>query len=157
MAFEFHKDKETYIKYQRENALNYVIPFIERNLKLKKGMRVMEIGCAEGGVLQAFIQKGTHGTGVELMPSRYEDAKKLLAEEIANGQAEIINKDIYDVDVGKEFPERFDLIVLKDVIEHIHDQDKVLKRLRDFLKKDGHIFFGFHTLANAFRGSPTNR
>jgi cyclopropane fatty-acyl-phospholipid synthase-like methyltransferase len=133
MAFEFHKDKETYINYQRENAINYVIPFIEEILPLKKGMRVMEIGCAEGGVIQSFIQEGCHGTGVELMTSRYEDAKKLLAEDIASGRAEVINKDIYDVDIDKEFPERFDLIVLKDVIEHIHDQDKVLAKLRDSL------------------------
>jgi len=152
MAFEFHKDKETYIKYQRENALNYVIPFIERQLKLKKGMRVMEIGCAEGGVLQAFVHKGVHGTGVELMPSRYEHAKQLLAEAISNGKAEVINKDIYDVDVEIDFPERFDLIVLKDVIEHIHDQNRVLERLRDFLKEDGHIFFGFPPWQMPFGG-----
>lgn len=152
MAFEFHKDKETYINYQRENAINYVIPFIEEKLPLKKGMRVMEIGCAEGGVLQAFIQKGCHGTGVELMNSRYENAKKLLHEEIKAGQATIINKDIYDVDIDREFPERFDLIVLKDVIEHIHDQDKILSKLRDFLKADGHIFFGFPPWQMPFGG-----
>lgn len=152
MAFEFHKDKETYIRYQRENAQNYVIPFIERKLKLKEDMRVMEIGCAEGGVLQAFIIKGVHGTGVELMPSRYEHAKQLLGDELAKGKAELINKDIYDVDVEKEFPERFDLIVLKDVIEHIHDQDKVLNRLRDFLKEDGHIYFGFPPWQMPFGG-----
>jgi SAM-dependent methyltransferase len=152
MAFEFHKDKQTYIEYQRENALNYVIPFIERKLQLTKGMRVMEIGCAEGGVLQAFIQKGCHGTGVELVKGRYENAKKLLAEEIKSGKAELSNKDIYDVDVDKEFPKKFDLIVLKDVIEHIHDQNKVLGRLRDFLKPNGHIFFGFPPWQMPFGG-----
>lgn len=152
MAFEFHKDKETYINYQRENAINYVIPFIEEKLPLQKGMRVMEIGCAEGGVIQAFIQKGCHGTGVELMSSRYDKAKELLTKDIAAGNAVLINKDIYDVDIDKEFPERFDLIVLKDVIEHIHDQDKVLAKLRDFLKPNGHIFFGFPPWQMPFGG-----
>jgi len=152
MAFEFHKDKETYIKYQRENALNYVIPFIGRKLEVKDGIRVMEIGCAEGGVLKAFIESGCHGTGVELMESRYENAKKLLKPEIDQGKAELINKNIYDVDIETEFPERFDLIVLKDVIEHIHDQNKVLSKLREFLKPNGHIFFGFPPWQMPFGG-----
>lgn len=151
MSFDFHKNKEVYIKHQRENAENYVIPFIERKLPVK-GLRVMEIGCAEGGVLQAFINAGAHGTGVELSSARYEMAKELLAEEIAKGQAVLSNKNIYDVDIDKEFPERFDLIVLKDVIEHIHNQDKVLYKLRDFLKPNGHIFFGFPPWQMPFGG-----
>lgn len=152
MPYEFHKDKKRYIAYQRENAKNYVIPFIEKVLPLRKGMRIMEIGCAEGGVLQAFIEEGCHGTGVELQASRYEMAKELLKDEIASGRASLSNKNIYDVDVATEYPERFDLIILKDVIEHIHDQDKVLFRLRDFLKKDGHIFFGFPPWQMPFGG-----
>jgi SAM-dependent methyltransferase len=151
MSFDFHKNKEVYIKYQRENAENYVIPFIERKLPIK-GLRIMEIGCAEGGVLQAFIHAGCHGTGVELSSARYEMAKKLLADEITKGQAVLSNKNIYDVDIDKEFPERFDLIILKDVIEHIHDQDKVLGKLRDFLKPNGHIFFGFPPWQMPFGG-----
>ncbi|MEQ8909891.1 MAG: class I SAM-dependent methyltransferase [Vicingaceae bacterium] len=152
MPYDFHKDKKRYIKYQRENALKYVIPFIEKKLSLKEGMRVMEIGCAEGGVLQAFIEKGCHGTGVELQSARYEMAKDLLKQEIQKGQASLSNKDIYDVEIDKEYPEKFDLIVLKDVIEHIHDQDKVLAKLREFLKPGGHIFFGFPPWQMPFGG-----
>lgn len=143
MAFQFHKDKQTYIKHQQENAKKYVIPFIEQSIQLKVGMRVMEIGCAEGGVLKSFIDRGCYGVGVELMESRYEKAQQFLNEDIQQGNAQLINKNIYDVDIEKEFPEKFDLIVLKDVIEHIHDQDAILNKLREFLNEDGHIFFGF--------------
>lgn len=152
MAFDFHKDKQTYIKYQHDNAVQYVIPFIERKLKLKEGMEVMEIGCAEGGVLKAFIERGCKGTGVELMPARYEMAKQLLADEIEKGKAEIIHKNIYDLDADSGYQARYDLIILKDVIEHIHDQDKVLAYLRLFLKKGGHIFFGFPPWQMPFGG-----
>lgn len=152
MSFDFHKDKQTYINYQRENATNYVIPFIERKLKLFKGMHVMEIGCAEGGVLQAFINRGCIGTGVELLPGRHELAKKVFEEELKTGQVKLINKDIYKVDIQAEMPELFDLIILKDVIEHIHDQDKILAKLREFLKPNGHIFFGFPPWQMPFGG-----
>jgi len=152
MAFDFHKDKQTYIKYQYENAKNYVIPFIESKLSLNAGSEVMEIGCAEGGVLKAFLDNGCKGVGVELMPARYEMAKDLLADQLSNGQVELIQKNIYDLDVHSGYQDRFDLIILKDVIEHIYDQDKVLAHLRMFLKKDGHIFFGFPPWQMPFGG-----
>ncbi len=152
MAFDFHKDKQTYIKYQYENAKRYVIPFIENKIDLKKGLRVLEIGCAEGGVLKAFIEKGCHGTGVELMPARYEMAIKTLEPEVASGNCQLLYKNIYDVVIGEDIHDKFDLIILKDVIEHIHDQDKVLHKLREFLKENGSIFFGFPPWQMPFGG-----
>lgn len=152
MAFEFHKDKDTYIKWQYENAQNYVIPFIERKIPIKSGMRIMEIGCAEGGVLKAFTDKGCFGYGVELQPSRLKRAKIVFEEELQEGKVQLINKDIYDMDIREDIGELFDLILLKDVIEHIHDQDRFLGYIRNFLKPEGHIFFGFPPWQMPFGG-----
>lgn len=152
MAFEFHKDKKTYITYQRENAENYVIPFIEKDLKITSDLRVMEIGCAEGGVLEAFAKIGCQCVGVELVKNRYEKAKEHLSTYIEQGTVQLSNKNIYDVNIAEEYNEPFDLIVLKDVIEHIHDQNQVLDHLRSFLKPGGHIFFGFPPWQMPFGG-----
>ncbi|MGB1123132.1 MAG: class I SAM-dependent methyltransferase [Flavobacteriales bacterium] len=152
MAFSFHKDRDTYIEHQRLNANEYVIPFIERTLKITTGLHVMEIGCGEGGVLKAMLDKGCSGVGVELSSGKAERARELLQEEIASGQASIIEKNIYDVDIAREFPELFDLIILKDVIEHIHDQDAIMKKMREFLKPSGRIFFGFPPWQMPFGG-----
>ena len=35
----------------------------------------MEIGCAEGGVLKAFLKRGCIGTGVELSESRTKKSR----------------------------------------------------------------------------------
>lgn len=152
MAYDFHTDKETYIKWQYENAANYVIPFIEQKLKIVKGMKVLEIGCAEGGVLKAFVDKGCIGSGIELSESRYKRATKTLAQEIKEGRAFLIRKNIYEVDIHKEIPHLYDLIVLKDVIEHIPEQEKLLAKLREFLNPNGHIFFGFPPWQMPFGG-----
>lgn len=37
----------------------------------------------------------------------------------------------------------FDLIVLKDVIEHVHEQKELLFALKEYLKPNGHVFLGF--------------
>ena len=152
MAFEFHKDKDTYIKWQYENAKNYVIPFIERYLPIQKGMRVMEIGCAEGGVLKAFTDQGCFGFGVELQESRLKIAENVFDSELKSGNVKLLSKNVYDMDLEKDIDEKFDLIILKDVIEHIFDQNKFLAYIKDFLKPQGHIFFGFPPWQMPFGG-----
>ena len=64
--FEFHADRKRYFEIQLLNAEKYVIPFIEEKFLIKPGMRILEIGCGEGGVLKAFINKGCEGVGVEM-------------------------------------------------------------------------------------------
>ena len=143
MAFDFHSDKQRYIQIQYENAQNYVIPFIEEKFALNKGTKVLEIGCAEGGVLKAFADKGCICTGIELQESRFEKANETLEKEVKEGKAFLLRKNIYDVDINQDIPHLYDLIVLKDVIEHIPDQEKILNKLREFLIPGGYIFFGF--------------
>ncbi|MFT3704487.1 MAG: class I SAM-dependent methyltransferase [Agriterribacter sp.] len=141
--FEFHTDRRRYFEMQVDNAVKYVIPFIEEKFKINAGMRVLEIGCGEGGVLKAFINKGCEGVGVELDLSRVELAKEYLPEDIASGKLKLVAKDIYLSDVEQDFNGAFDLILLKDVIEHIHDQPKLIGWMKTFLKAGGIIFFGF--------------
>jgi SAM-dependent methyltransferase len=142
-VFEFHADRKKYFDIQVLNAEKYVIPFIEEKFPVKVGMRVLEIGCGEGGVLKAFINKGCEGVGVELDAPRIVDAQKFLPEDIAAGRLKFVVKDIYEVDVQKDFNGLFDIIVLKDVIEHIHDQAKLIGWMKIFLKPGGIVFFGF--------------
>jgi SAM-dependent methyltransferase len=141
--FEFHHDKETYFRHQKENAEKWVLPFIDHTFPLSSTMKVLEIGCAEGGVLKAFLDKGCTGIGVELSPYRVDLANNFLNEEIAAGRVRIIAKDIYDSSFTNEFKHLFNLIILKDVIEHIHDQEKLMEQLKLYLKPGGKIFFGF--------------
>jgi SAM-dependent methyltransferase len=137
---------------QTLNAEKAVLPFIEEAFPIQDGLKVLEVGCAEGGVLKAFIKRGCYGVGVELDAPRLETAKELNAEYIQNNQAQFIAKNIYDASFQTEFNEYFDLIILKDVIEHIHEQEKVMPVLKQYLKKGGCIFFGFPPFNMPFGG-----
>lgn len=141
--FEFHADRRRYFEIQALNAGRYVIPFIEEKFPLTPGMRILEIGCGEGGVLKAFTDKGCVGVGVELEEGRVVNAKEYMASELAAGDVYFISKDIYLTDPATELGGLFDVIVLKDVIEHIHDQPKLIAWMKEFLKPGGVIFFGF--------------
>jgi SAM-dependent methyltransferase len=143
MAFFFHQDRELYFQHQQANTAAHVLPFIESILPVSPGTQVMEVGCGEGGVLKAFLDRGCIGTGVELDQPKAEMAGHFLREEIAAGKAVILHKNIYDVDFSEAYANRFQLIILKDVIEHIFDQQKLIAQLRGYLQPGGYIYFGF--------------
>ena len=150
--FEFHADRKRYFDIQRDNAVRYVIPFIESVLPIKPGMRVMEIGCGEAGVLLAFLERGCTGVGVELDSPRLVNAAAWTKEYLDAGKVQYIDKNIYNVDVDKELGGKFDIIILKDVIEHIHDQRKLIAEMKRLLNPGGSIFFGFPPWQMPFGG-----
>lgn len=141
--FEFHHDKKKYFGINIANVNQYILPFIEEKFPLQAGMRVLEIGCGEGGVLKAFLDRGLTGVGVELDEVRLVDARNWLVAEMQRGKVSFVSKNIYDCDVEKDLGGKFNLIVLKDVIEHIPGQEKLLAYLQSFLADKGIIFFGF--------------
>jgi SAM-dependent methyltransferase len=143
MAFEFHSDWDRYFQQQYENSKNYVLPFISEHKEVNAHTRVMEIGCGEGGVLKAFTEKSCKVLGVDLSPSRIEKAEAYMHAEVSAGMARFIAKNIYDVDFEKDFAAQFDVIILKDSIEHIPEQENIIAQLKKYLAKDGVIFFGF--------------
>lgn len=149
--FEFHTDSKKYFEMQTANAVEYVLPFIEEKIPIKKGMRVLEIGCGEGGVLKAFVDYGCIGVGVEFDKIRIDNASQWMADEIDAGKVSFVTKDIYQTE-AEELDGKFDIIVLKDVIEHIHDQPKLLQRMHKLLAPKGVIFFGFPPWQMPFGG-----
>jgi SAM-dependent methyltransferase len=140
---DFHTDKEVYFKYQFLNSKEYVLPFIAPFVDMKKTLQVLEIGCGEAGVLKAFTELDHQCLGIELSQGRIDTARRFMAEEVKTGKIKFIARNIYDIDVANDIGHKFDIVILKDVIEHIYDQSKFVHRLHEFLKDDGVVFFGF--------------
>jgi len=150
--FEFHADRRRYFDIQKLNTEKYVIPFIEKEMTIKPGFRVLEIGCGEAGVLLPFLVRGCVAVGVELDTPRLVMANEMLKEFVDTGKVKFVGKDIYKVDADSELGGTFDLIILKDVIEHIHDQKKLIAEMKRFLNPGGAIFFGFPPWQMPFGG-----
>lgn len=150
--FDFHADKSVYFSYQYRTSKEYIIPYLSDVIDLTVPKNILEIGCAEAGVLKAFTEQGHHCMGIELSPSRVKLAEQFMAEEIKEGKIRFLAKNIYDIDISKDIGNRFDLIILKDVIEHIHDQAKFMSELKSFLNPGGVVFFGFPPWMMPFGG-----
>lgn len=143
MALKQHKDEKIRYEQQVDNAAAYVLPFIEATKKLGPNVKVLEIGCGEGGVLKPFAAKGCYCVGVDLNPIRIDIANDLMKAEVEKGQMKFLFKNVYDQDFLETYRSYFDVIILKDAIEHIPEQEKFIPYLKNFIKKDGQIFFGF--------------
>jgi 2-polyprenyl-3-methyl-5-hydroxy-6-metoxy-1,4-benzoquinol methylase len=147
MPREFHLDTDLYFDQQRENARSSILPFVERDVSVEPGLRVLEVGCGAGGVLAAFAERGAQVTGVDLHAPSIEYARRRFADEGARFEL----ADVYDVDPA-ELDGPFDLVLLKDTIEHIHDQRRFFARLGAFLAPAASVFMAFPPWQMPFGG-----
>lgn len=143
MALKQHKDEKVRYEQQVDNSRAYVLPFISQTKTLGPGVNVLEIGCGEGGVLVPFAEMGCNCVGVDLNPLRIDLANGFMVEYVKAGKAEFLYKNVYDDDFLARFKNYFDVIILKDAIEHIPNQELFIPYLKNLIKRDGEIFFGF--------------
>jgi SAM-dependent methyltransferase len=141
--YEFHGDKRRYFEMTYKVTRDHIIPFIESEMPIREGMRVLEIGCGEAGALKAFLERGCRCTGIELEADRMALAETFLQDEVKQGKVDFLNRDIYLVDPIRDLGSLYDLIILKDVIEHIPHQERFMPQLGKFLNTGGRIFFAF--------------
>ena len=132
---------------QRAHALSYLIPFFTRHLPELGKSKVLEVGCAEAGFLAALRQSGiTDAAGLELDPVRAEFASQ------KNPDLQVIVGDIADARIVERVAGAFDLIVMRDVIEHIPDRTGAFRNLDRLLARGGHLYVTFPPRYSAFAG-----
>jgi 2-polyprenyl-3-methyl-5-hydroxy-6-metoxy-1,4-benzoquinol methylase len=143
LALKQHTDHRVRFDQQVENSRDYVLPFIEQTHAINESTRVFEMGCGEGGVLLPFAERGCYCLGVDLNQERIDLANEFLAKEVSEGKIDFMYKNVYDADFYKKYKGFFDIIILKDVVEHLPQQEKFIPYLAEFLREGGQIFFGF--------------
>lgn len=107
---------------------------IEQFKPLAKGMKVLEIGCAEGFFLRHAADRAQGGLalyGVELSEKYLAQAHALLPE------ATLFEKPLEQTDFGDL---KFDLIALRHVFEHLSDPAQALDILRTVLAPGGVVY-----------------
>lgn len=137
-----------YFQEQEYTTRKYVIPYIEKIKPVNKGVKILEIGCGEGGNLKPFLDLGCICTGVDISEWQINNADKYFNTHPAYANLHLICDDIYNVKAEKAF----DLIIMRDVIEHIPNQEKFMHFIKDFLAPEGVIFFGFPPWQMPFGG-----
>ena len=144
-----HVDRELYFREQAHTTSKHVIPFIDSIMPVTDLLSVLEIGCGEGGNLLPFLEAGCRRvTGIDLSAGKIENARRFYSSVPGGSRVEFIAADIYDSDnIGT-----FDLIMMRDVLEHIHDQERFIAFVGRFLNRGGVLFIAFPPWNNPFGG-----
>jgi cyclopropane-fatty-acyl-phospholipid synthase len=127
-----------------DEAQEAKLDLICRKLRLKKGMRVLDIGCGWGSFLKFASERyGIEGVGVTVSKNQVELGRKICA----GLPVDILFKDYRDVD-GK-----FDAVVSIGMFEHVGPKyyEVFMKKVKTLLKEDG--LFLLHTIGTHNVGS----
>jgi SAM-dependent methyltransferase len=144
-----HLDPLQYINEQIITTQKYIVPFIQQVKHIDASLQVLEIGCGEAGNLKPFLDLGCKCTGVDFSTHKIEKGREFFSTHPFAKNIRLISEDIYKTN---EFHAQFDIIIIRDVIEHIHDQDKFLVLLKDLMTPNGVVFFAFPPWQNPFGG-----
>lgn len=143
-------NREKYFMEQNYTTEMYVIPYINKLFPITSNMIIAEIGCGEGGNLKPFLDLNCKVVGIDISENKISNARKLLSSHPGNSNLMLITKDIYQI--NPIVLPLFDIIIMRDTLEHIHDQGAFLKHLSKFIKPSGKIFFAFPPWRMPFGG-----
>jgi len=104
---------------------------------------VLDVGCATGYLGEHLVKdKKCKVWGIEPDISAANVAR-------TNGYSEVINKKIEEaVNDEKIIGEKFDFIIIGDVLEHLVDPKAVLVKIKKFLKESGKILISLPNIAH---------
>lgn len=140
-----------YWGYQFRLGREVLVPFLQRHGVFHPGMRVAEIGCAEAGVLCAFLLAGARaGLGTDIAPKRLQTAE-LIAHR-AGLEVELALHDILHDPIPERWQRRYDLALLRDVLEHLDDPTEALRRIHTLLRPAGAVLITFPPYPSPYGG-----
>jgi hypothetical protein len=144
-----HTNRRQYFDEQDYTTLKYVIPFIEMFCKISGELNILEIGCGEGGNLKPFLDAGCQVTGIDLSPNKINLAHAFFGDHPHKNNLDLICDDIYNLTPPTR---KYDIIFMRDVIEHIHNQEKFMTFVRPFMHNESLFFLAFPPWQNPFGG-----
>jgi 2-polyprenyl-3-methyl-5-hydroxy-6-metoxy-1,4-benzoquinol methylase len=127
-----HDELKTKFEHDLKRDSKNLDERIEETLKLIQGEKILDVGCAGGGLSKMLSDLGFTVHAIDVLEDSIE-----VAKEFANSP-----KITYEVrDVLKEtFPkESFDGIVFLETIEHVENPAQFFREFHKILKPNGHL------------------
>jgi 2-polyprenyl-3-methyl-5-hydroxy-6-metoxy-1,4-benzoquinol methylase len=120
-------------KCEIEQLFNYDQEKIQEFLEVEKG-NVLELGVGNAYYLSLFKNEGWNVKGIEISDAAIEQNKKEY-------DIDLWKLNILKDDVNKFEDIKFDVIVVRDFLEHFKEQEIIWKKINSWLKEDGIVVF----------------
>ena len=134
-------EKEQYETEIAEMALDRETPFyneqreeaIYKILQKENVHRVLDVGCGLGKVPVYLAKKGLNVIGIDVSPRLIKLAKKKSIKNKVNVQFKLTELGNFKV------RKKFDAVMFAGVLEHIEDEERLMREAKRLLKKNGKI------------------
>jgi cyclopropane-fatty-acyl-phospholipid synthase len=122
---------------------------MHKTLRLKKGMRILDIGAGWGGLVEYLQARGVHVTSLTIS----EDSAKYTRAKINDRHGEVIVEDLLE----HRRREYYDGVVIFGVIEHIPTYGRFSRRVWDALKPGGRLYLDASATTQKYAASAFTR
>lgn len=147
-----HKDRRLYFRELANTSREFYVELVEKWIPLGPNTKILEIGCGEGGNLLPFAERGCLVTGIDINERQIKNAKLFFEENNQNG--DFIASDFLLGPTPTTEEERFDIVLIHDVIEHIEApyKNQFFQRMKLYMRPDAIVFFAFPAWQMPFGG-----
>jgi 2-polyprenyl-3-methyl-5-hydroxy-6-metoxy-1,4-benzoquinol methylase len=105
-----------------------------------RNYRILDVGCGAGTAARFLRECGNTVFGITASPEEAAIGKEVMADVV-----------VADLDALTQLPferERFDIVILGDVLEHLKYPHSLLKTVKAALKPEGRIYVSIPNVAN---------
>ena len=144
----YWKDKTQTLEEAQQNKIDHII----KKLDVKKGQKILDVGCGWGGMaFELAKQKNCEVTGISLSKNQINYCKNKAKELGLDNQ---VNFELVDY---REIKGQFDRIYSVGMFEHVGKKfyNTFFKSMNSLLKNDG--IFLLHTIGIVDAPSPPNK
>jgi len=115
----------------KSHRMSYILDQINnRNIR---NLKILDIGCGGGIICEPLARLGAKVTGIDFAPNNIIAAK--IHSKKNKLKINYINKDIEK----SKLDEKFDIILMFEVLEHLDNWKKTIKNIKKNLNKNGLI------------------
>jgi 2-polyprenyl-3-methyl-5-hydroxy-6-metoxy-1,4-benzoquinol methylase len=137
---------EKHFYEQKQYTKEYLLPYFQKFINDFHKKKILEVGCAEGGLLDTLQSIGIDVYGVELSQNRADLAKS------KNESLKVLVGDITNPNLPELLKEKFDVIIMREVIEHVSAKNAAFNNLDKLLNDNGYLFISFPPKRSPFAG-----
>lgn len=126
-----------------ERKLQKLLHRFRGRLRVEPGRRYLDMGCGTGELSIAFARRGAgHVTGIDFMARTIEAARLNARREGVDGRVDFVCADLH----GWAPAQKYDVLLSFDVLEHVREPRRFLRRMAQFVRPGGVAFLAFGPL-----------